>query len=241
MQELSLEQPEDRSRKAHPLVEILAVFAVALLWILLGVPFAGEDPIQIQTVVWLANISMLLTVWLGLRRRGQTFEDLGLSLRFSDRRALLSTVLRSIPVFFAAVIAFVVAAILMANLIGMPEKADMSQYNALSGNLPLLLIALAAVFLGSSIAEEVLYRGFLMHRVAELWGGGHRAWQIAVVVSSVIFGFIHYEWGPAGIVQTSFMGFALALSFLKFGRRLWIVILAHAYMDFILMVQMYLA
>lgn len=43
------------------------------------------------------------------------------------------------------------------------------------------------------------------------------------------------------MVQTGFMGLALAISFLVLQRNLWILILAHFYMDAILMVQMYLA
>ena len=43
------------------------------------------------------------------------------------------------------------------------------------------------------------------------------------------------------MVQTTFMGLALGASYLVVRRNLWVVILAHAYMDTILMVQMYLA
>jgi membrane protease YdiL (CAAX protease family) len=37
------------------------------------------------------------------------------------------------------------------------------------------------------------------------------------------------------------MGAALAISWLKAKKNLWVVILVHAYMDFILMMQIYLA
>ena len=44
-----------------------------------------------------------------------------------------------------------------------------------------------------------------------------------------------------GVAQTTFMGLALGICYIKLKKRLWILILAHAYMDTILMVQMYLA
>lgn len=44
-----------------------------------------------------------------------------------------------------------------------------------------------------------------------------------------------------GVVQTGMMGLVLGICYLKLRKRLWILILAHAYMDTILMVQMYLA
>ena len=37
------------------------------------------------------------------------------------------------------------------------------------------------------------------------------------------------------------MGAALAVAWIKAKRNLWVVIIAHAYMDLILMVQMYLS
>ena len=72
--------------------------------------------------------------------------------------------------------------------------------------------------------------------------GGHKhAWIWAVVISSIVFGLAHYSWGPMGIGQTTFMGAALAIAWIKAKRNLWVVIIAHAYMDLILMVQMYLS
>ncbi len=81
----------------------------------------------------------------------------------------------------------------------------------------------------------------MINRIAELGGGGKTAWRVAVLISSVVFGFAHYGWGAMGIGQTGFMGLALGVSYLVVGRNLWVLILAHAYMDTILMVQMYFA
>ena len=41
------------------------------------------------------------------------------------------------------------------------------------------------------------------------------------------------------MVQTGLMGLALGVSYLVVGRNLWVTILAHGYMDTILVVQMY--
>jgi hypothetical protein len=97
----------------------------------------------------------------------------------------------------------------MANITGIPEGADMSSYQFLSGNLPMLLVSLIGVFIGSSFAEELLYRGFLTSRIEELLGNKHNSIWIAILISSIMFGFAHYEWGWMGIVQTTFMGAAL--------------------------------
>ena len=176
--------------------EIVALFVVALVVIVLAAPLAGENPVAGQGVVWVANILMLVMVWLGLCLRGQGWAHFGLSFRGANRRVVVRAVLLSLVVFVAAVAAFVVGAIVMANIVGIPEGADMSGYNYLSGNLPMLILALVGVYIVSSFGEEVVYRAFLINRIAELGGGGKTAWRVAVLISSVMFGFAHWGWGP---------------------------------------------
>ena len=218
--------------------EIFAVFAIPLTVYAVAFPFVRDDVMASQGVVWVANILMILTVWTGLRLRGQTMQHFGFSLKVADRKTMKRTVLWSIPVLVFAVFGFVLGSIIMANIVGIPEPADMSQYNPLQGNLPLLLLTLAGVYISASFGEEFVYRGFLITRLEEMVSKGP-ATAIALAISSVIFGLIHFAWGPMGMVQTGFMGLALGISYIKLGRNLWITILAHGYMDTILMVQMY--
>ncbi|MDH3745111.1 MAG: CPBP family intramembrane metalloprotease [Acidobacteriota bacterium] len=221
--------------------EILAVFAVAFAVLGIGRPWVGENPLRFQAIVWVANILMLATIWLGLRLRGQGWEHLGLAFRPIDRRAFFGALWKSLVVFVAALAGFILGAIVMANIVGRPEQADMSGYNYLAGNLPMLMVALVGVFIASSLGEEILYRGFLITRLEALGGASKTALRTAVVVSSIIFGLVHFAWGPMGIVQTGFMGLALAISFLVLKRNLWILVVAHFYLDAILLIQMYLA
>ena len=91
----------------------------------------------------------------------------------------------------------------------------------------------------SSFGEEVVYRAFLINRIGEL-GLDTKYGRIAtVLISAVIFGLVHYEWGPTGMVSTGFMGLVLGICYLKFKQKLWILVLAHAYMDTMLLVQVY--
>jgi hypothetical protein len=228
-----------RTNKAAHLADVVAALAVALAAILIVLPLVGDHPLARQAVVWVANVVMLGVVWLGLRLRGQGWEHLGLSFRFAGWRSVVGTVLKSLVVFGAAMAAFVGGSVLMANIIGMPEAADTSGYDYLRGNLPMLLLALAAVYVVSSLGEEVIYRGFLITRLAELGTGGKWAMRAAVTVSAVVFGLAHFDWGLMGIVQTGFMGLALGVAYVVVRRRLWVLVLAHAYMDTILLVQMY--
>ena len=224
------------NRKLFKITEILVVFISAILIIRTGSLFTDENPVLNQTIVWLANIVMLLLIRGGLRLRGQSWKHLGLYRKNINLRTFSS----SFVVFVAAMAAFVIGSIIMANITGIPESADMSKYNYLQGNLLLLAVVLIAVFIASSFGEEVIYRGFLINRISELGQNGKKWLNIAVIISSVIFGLVHYDWGPMGMVQTGLMGLSLGISYLILKRNLWVLVMAHAYMDTILMIQMYL-
>ena len=220
-------------------VEIVGVLAVGASTILIGLAIFGDDTVVTICSVWAANLLMLAVIYGGLRSRGQTWAHLGLKFGALQREAIMMTVLKSVPVFVAAILAFAAGAILMANIVGMPEKADMSKYDYLKDNLMMTVLALGSVYVVSAFAEEVIYRGFLITRISEL--SENRKWMRfwAVVFSSLIFGLVHSDWGIAGMVQATCMGLALGVSYLFVRRNLWVTILAHAYMDTILILQMY--
>jgi len=223
-----------------PWLDILTVFAVASVIVFAGWRFVGEDPLSRQAVVWVANVAMLATIRLRLRSRGQSWEHIGLTFRRPDRRAVGRVALQSMAVMIAALAAFVAGSMLAMGLAPAPTGADLSGYAYLEGNLPMLLLALAAVYVVSSFGEEVVYRGFLMTRIAELGGDTRVGWSAALLLGAAVFGLVHFDWGVVGIIQTTFMGLALGAAWLLVRRNLWVLVLAHAYIDTLLLVQVYL-
>jgi membrane protease YdiL (CAAX protease family) len=230
-----------RTNRLYKLGEILLVFIIAFAFISLINPIVGDNPIIKQAVVWIANILILLIIWIGLKLRGEGCNTFGLTFKFISWRKGIKVFLLSLLVFVLAVAGFIIGSIIMANITGIPEGANLSGYDYLKDNLGMLLLTLGGVYIVSSLGEEVIYRGFLINRISELGQGSKKGTVIAIVVSSIIFGLVHYKWGPMGIVQTGFMGLVLGICYIKLNKRLWILILAHAYMDTILMLQMYLA
>lgn len=212
-------------------LEILAVFGSAALVIFLGLPLTGDDLFAKQLVVVAANAVMLALVWLGLRLRGQKADSLGLTMRFAGWKAIAWGFAKSLAVLVMAMAGFILGSIIMMNLAGAPQQADVSGYDFLKGNLTLFIVSLASIYFFSSFGEEVIYRGFLITRLEELFGGARKALVGAVLISSLIFGLAHFGWGLTGMVQTTFMGLALAVSFVLFKRNLWVLVAAHAYMD----------
>lgn len=228
-------------RQLSCIAETVGVIVVGMIALVCGLKLFGHGLVGTVASVWSANVMMLLAIQVGLRARGQRWHHLGLRADIFDPRQLARAFLYSVPVFVLAIVAFAMGAILMANILGIPEPADMSKYDYLRGNLALTMVALASVYLVSSFAEEVIYRGFMMTRLVEAGDGKGAAYGAAIAVSSLVFGLVHSDWGLAGMVQASFMGMALGIAFLAVRRNLWVTIFAHAYMDTILILQMYFA
>lgn len=230
-----------KKNKLFKIGEILLLFIFAYVFISLILPIAGNNPVLMQIVLWIANILMLVYVWVGLKLRGENWKDFGLTLKPISFRGGIKVLLLSLLVLFLALVGFIVGSIIMANITGIPEGANMTGYDYLKDNIGMLILTLIGVYIVSSFGEEVIYRGFLITRISQIGADSKNATIIAIILSSVIFGLIHYNWGPMGIVQTGFMGLVLGICYIKLKKRLWILILAHAYMDTILMVQLYLA
>ena len=221
------------------IAEIIFVFLLAFTIIRIFVPFAGENLIIKQLVVWVANILMILSVWVALKLRGENWKSFGLINEFTSWKNIWQVFYLSLLAFALGLAGFLLGSIIMANVTGIPEPADMSNYAFLKDNIGWLILTLLGVYVASSFGEEVIYRAFLINRISGIGNNSKTSKTIAVLLSAVIFGLVHYSWGPMGIVQTGFMGLALGFCYLWFNRRLWILIITHVYMDTILMLQIY--
>ena len=91
----------------------------------------------------------------------------------------------------------------------------------------------------ASIPEEIIYRGYLLGRLAELFGGDRRAWAISLILGSALFGLLHFYQGIGGIVITGFVGFLFGLVYLLVKRNLWVTIIAHGLIDTISFIALY--
>ena len=221
--------------------ELIIVFLVPIILIIGMKGWIGEDPIRNIVVIWLSYIFMFLMIWVGVRLRGESWSNWGITFKALSMQSSIRGFGWSIIVFLGASAAFVLASIIMAYFFGIPESADFSKYDYLKDNLGMLILTLAGVYLVSSFGEEVIFRAFLINRISEIGQNTKLATNIAVALSAIIFAFAHFEWGPVGIAQTGAMGLVLSIAYVLLRKRFWILVLAHAYMDTILIVQMYLA
>jgi len=175
-----------------------------------------------------SNTPFLLGIgWLSLRVRGLRWRDVGLVRPDRWFRALAIGAAAGIAM---ELFALFVSEPLFARLAG--RHPDLSDFRPLVGNLRLLLIVIAPVWLGSAL-EELVYRGYLMNRVAGLGLQGptnatRAAWLVSLIAVSAFFGFAHGEsQGITGMLQEGFAGLLLGALYLAAGRTLTIPITAH--------------
>ncbi len=116
---------------------------------------------------------------------------------------------------------------LISNFVEVPEP-DISKYDGIVGNLGAAVSMALILPFTASIPEEIIYRGFLIGRLEQIFGSSAGGSTLAVFLQALVFGLIHYQWGPGGILITVFMGLIWGFGYILCGRNLWIVILAHS-------------
>ena len=107
----------------------------------------------------------------------------------------------------------------------------LSDFRGLVGNPKLLLIWIAGAWLMGGIGLELVWRGYLMNRVADLVGRSAADWAGTLILVSAAFGLAHADLGASAIVENSIDGMLLGLLYLASGRNLIAPIVAHGVMD----------
>lgn len=115
---------------------------------------------------------------------------------------------------------------------------DVSALGAVNGNVRAYLQLLVVGFLIGGVAEELVFRGFLIGWVTRLFG--KRAIGPAVLMSSLLFGFSHLYQGLAGVTDTAIVGLLLAILYVTAGRRLSPSSFAHMTIDAVGITDLYL-
>jgi membrane protease YdiL (CAAX protease family) len=111
------------------------------------------------------------------------------------------------------------------------KQPDFSVFRPLIGNLKLTLIFLALAWALAAFGEEMVYRGYLMNRVADLLNRTRRAWIVSLIAVHVAFGLAHIYQGATGAIDEALMGVLLGLIYLRTGRNLSVPIVAHGVAD----------
>ena len=134
-----------------------------------------------------------------------------------------------------AVGAVLVAGVLWSSL-GLPALDISALEGLLEGNLTMYLWFLIPIGWGSAaIGEELLTRGFLLHRIEGLTNT-----TAAVVLQSAIFAVAHFYQGIVGVMNVFLLALVFSAVYLKSGRNLVPLIIAHGLIDMFSMTLLFL-
>jgi membrane protease YdiL (CAAX protease family) len=118
---------------------------------------------------------------------------------------------------------------LLTRLLGKPP--DLSSFSAVQGKFKFALLMIGLLWILAAFGEELVYRGYMMNRVADLGGGTRIAWIVSLVLISALFGFSHYQQGLTGVVEEGSDGLILGLLYLGCRKNLAVPIVAHGVCD----------
>jgi len=92
-------------------------------------------------------------------------------------------------------------------------------------------VALLLVWTFAAFGEEIVYRGYLLTRAADVGKRSELAYWIGIVLVSILFGYGHYYKGAAGVIDSGVAGVILGSAYMLAGRNLWASIFAHGFID----------
>ena len=96
----------------------------------------------------------------------------------------------------------------LGKLIG--DIPDVRVFRPLVGDVTQLFIFLGISWTFAAFVEEMIYRGYFMHRFADLFNRNKTGWVVGIILSNLLFGFGHTYQGLSGMIITGITGFVFA-------------------------------
>jgi len=190
---------------------------------LFGLVFAAD---KIHLIPFSETPELFLLGWAALRLRKLRWRDIG----FKRNRSWRSTLALGIGAgILMEAFELFVSQPLLIRLTG--KLPDLSEFKEIQGNIKLSLLGLALIWTLAAFGEEMVWRGYLMNRLADLGDRTRLGWIVAMVAANVVFGFAHSYQGVTGIIDEGLMGLLLGLMYVGTGGSLAVPIIAHGVQD----------
>jgi len=143
--------------------------------------------------------------------------------------------------FLSAIGIFILIDFLIQPLIELYfGKIDISEVSGIEGNLLNFVVFILLGWVFGGLCEEFIYRGYVLKRLAIIFGDTNKTWLLAAVTASIVFGFAHNYQGPSGIIATAIIALLLGLIFIFNRNNLILLVLTHGIYNTIAITLIYL-
>ncbi len=216
--EKQLNEASVRLSPVRVTLEILGVLVLSVAGLAVG-SLSGWLPLS----PILAMVFPLILATLLLRREGKSWPDIGFPKRLPWRRFIGYT--------FAAIALMLLADGLVVrpllNALNAPATDISLLTEAIEGNtLNYVVFMIFSVWGSAAFGEDLIARGFILDRFSKLFGT-----SIAVVAQAAIFALAHSYQGITGVVTIFVLAVIFGGVYVRSGRNLLPVIVAHGIMD----------
>lgn len=196
--------------------------------------YFSQLPFIANGLMWSFS-TLIIAIW-RMKIRNITWKDLGLR----KPKSLLKTVLVTLGILITIPILIIVFQqiqnTLPINLSPDTSSQDaVSKFGDLKGNWIHFFTIIPFILLQSAL-EELLDRGFLINWFERLFSKTSFATSIAVLLQAMIFGFRHSYDISERSITVGIIGLVMGIAYVKFGRNLWPLIIAHCILNTMSMV-----
>ncbi|GLV59552.1 hypothetical protein KDH_63780 [Dictyobacter sp. S3.2.2.5] len=200
-----------RDNKILIAIEVLGI-------VLLNIASTSFGLVSFMTIF----LVIMALLWL----RGSSWSQMGLRTPRQWRSTILYGLIGGLVLFGLSTL--VVSPIITSLIHTSPDTAV---FNSVRGDPTQLFTTLINIWSTVAFGEELIYRGYLFNRIADLFGGEGGGWTIALFGQAIIFGSAHAYQGLAGVLLTGSYGFLSGLLYLLYKRNLWPCVIAHGLID----------
>ncbi len=210
------------------LIYIAVMFLVREIWI----PKVGF----ITNGLFWSFTTLIVASW-RMKVRGVSWKDLGLKKPTN----LWKTLGISVIIFVSIIISIIIFEIIKDNFFlaitpDTSSESAVSKFGNLKGNWGHFFLIIPFILL-ESMLEELLDRGFLMNWIEQVFSTTTLATLIAVLLQAAIFGFRHSNDFSERSITVGLIGLVMGIAYVKFGRNLWPLIIAHCLLNTMSMIE----
>ena len=201
---------------------------IAVMFLIREVYFS-QLPFIANGLMW--SFSTLIIAFWRMKVRNITWKDLGLRKPENLLKSFLVTIgiLMAIPILI--IVFQQIQNLLPLNLSPDTSSQDaVSKFGDLKENWTHFFKIIPFILLQSAL-EELLDRGFLINWFERLFSKTSFATAIAVLLQALIFGFRHSYDISERSITVGIIGLVMGIAYVKFGRNLWPLILAHCILN----------